>query len=171
METKKITRLAMFLAISIVLNIIESFFPFFNGLIPGFKLGLANIITLSVLYLYGFKDGLYIAILRVFLVGILRTGLFSTTFFFSLTGVICSIIVMYVFKKVNKFSIIGVSILGSIAHSSGQLLTAIVILKNTSMIYYLPFIIILAIPSGILVGILSKETIKYLNYKNKVENL
>lgn len=170
METKKITRLAMFLAISIVLNIIESFFPFFNGLIPGFKIGLANIITLSVLYLYGFKDSLYIAILRVFLVGILRTGLFSTTFFFSLTGVICSIIVMYIFKKVNKFSIIGVSILGSIAHSSGQLLTAIAILKNTSMAYYLPFIIILAIPSGILVGILSKETMKYLNYKNKVEN-
>lgn len=149
----------------------KAFSLFFNGLIPGFKIGLANIITLSVLYLYSFKDVLYIAILRVFLVGILRTGLFSTTFFFSLTGVVFSIIIMYLFKKINKFSIIGVSILGSIAHSCGQLLTAVIILKNTSMIHYLPFIIILAIPSGILVGILSKETIKYLNYKNKVENL
>ena len=163
METKKVTRLAMLLAISIVLNIVESFFPLFNGLIPGFKIGLANIITLSVLYLYGFKDSLYIAILRVLLVGILRTGLFSTTFFFSLTGSICSIITMYIFKKINIFSTIGISILGSIAHSSGQLLAAIIILKNISMIYYFPFIIILAVPSGILVGILSKETIKYLN--------
>ena len=56
MEIKKISRLAMLLAISVVLNIIESFFPIFNGIIPGFKLGLTNIVVLLVLYIYSFKE-------------------------------------------------------------------------------------------------------------------
>ena len=48
---KKFTRLTMLLALSVVLNIIESFIPLFNGNIPGLKLGLANIIILIVFYL------------------------------------------------------------------------------------------------------------------------
>ena len=53
---KKFTRLTMLLALSVVLNIIESFIPLFNGNIPGLKLGLANIIVLIVLYMFSFKD-------------------------------------------------------------------------------------------------------------------
>ena len=69
MELKKFSRLSMFLAISIVLNIIESMLPLLNGvMIPGLKLGLANIIVVFVLYTYGFKEAIYISILRVFLV-------------------------------------------------------------------------------------------------------
>ena len=46
MEMKKFTRLSLLLALSIVLNIIESVVPLFNGYIPGLKLGLANIVIL-----------------------------------------------------------------------------------------------------------------------------
>ena len=64
MEIKKFTRLSMLLALAIVLNIIESFIPFFNGIIPGLRLGLANTITLLVLFIYGFKDAFTLSILR-----------------------------------------------------------------------------------------------------------
>ena len=49
MEMKKFTRLSLLLALSIVLNIIESVVPLFNGYIPGLKLGLANIVILFIL--------------------------------------------------------------------------------------------------------------------------
>ena len=78
---KKYMRLVMLLSMSIVLSIIESFIPLFNGFIPGLKLGLANIIVLIVLYKYEFCDVLFVSILRVFVVGIMRTGLFSVNFF------------------------------------------------------------------------------------------
>ena len=42
MDTKKFTRLSLLLGLSVVLNIIESFIPIFNGYIPGIKIGLAN---------------------------------------------------------------------------------------------------------------------------------
>jgi len=147
------------LALSVVLNIIESFIPISN--IPGLKIGLANSIVLFVLYCYGFKEAFYTSIFRVIIVGLLRTGLFSITFMFSLGGSILSIITMYLFKKIKVLSIIGVSIIGAIAHSIGQIIMAMLILKNYNLIYYLPYLLLFAIPSGILIGIISKNILKY----------
>ena len=158
---KKFTRLTMLLALSVVLNIIESFIPLFNGNIPGLKLGLANIIVLIVLYMFSFKDALYVSLLRIILVGILRTGLFSMTFFFSLGGAILSLCSMFIAKK-TKLSIIGVSIVGSIFHSIGQILVAILIIKNTYIIYYVPWLLLFSIPTGILVGFTSKTILNNL---------
>ena len=53
---KKFTRLSILLALAVVLNIVESLIPLFNGIIPGFKLGLANIITLFIRYKFSLKD-------------------------------------------------------------------------------------------------------------------
>lgn len=161
MEIRKFTRLSMLLALSVVLNIIENFIPVFNGSIPGLKLGLANVIVLIVLYSYSFKDGLYISILRVFLVGILRSGLFSVIFFFSLGGSILSVIVMGILKK-TKLSIIGVSVLGSISHCIGQILIAVLLIKNVYIVYYVPWLLLFSIPTGILTGYISKYSIDYL---------
>lgn len=161
MEIKKFTRLSMLLTLSVVLNIIESFIPIFNGSIPGLKLGLANVIVLIVLYLYSFKEAIYISILRVFLVGMLRTGLFSMTFFFSLGGAILSVLIMGLTKK-TKLSIIGVSILGSISHSIGQILIAVLLIQNIYIIYYTPWLLLFSIPTGILTGIISKYSVNYL---------
>ena len=161
MEIKKITRLSMLLGISVVLNIVETFIPVFNGTIPGLKLGLANVITLIVLYLYSFKDALSLSLLRVLLVGILRNGIFSITFFFSLGGAILSVIVMTMFKK-TKLSIIGVSIIGSISHSIGQVLIAVLLLKNIYIIYYVPWLLLFSVPTGIFTGMISKKSINHL---------
>lgn len=158
---KKFTRLSMLLALSVALNVIEASLPLFNDFIPGLKLGLANIVTLFIIYKFNLKDAFYVGVLRVFLVGILRTGLFSITFFFSLNGVIFSIMFMYLAKKYFKLSIIGVSIVGSIAHSTGQVLTSILLLQMTSMIYYLPWLLLFSIPTGVFVGLICKQLIKF----------
>lgn len=164
---KKFTRLTMLLALSVVLNIIESFIPLFNGNIPGLKLGLANIIILIVLYMFSFKDALYVSLLRIILVGILRTGLFSMTFFFSLGGALLSLCSMFIAKK-TKLSIIGVSIVGSIFHSAGQILVAILIIKNTYIIYYVPWLLLFSIPTGILVGFTSKIILNNLDNRKVI---
>ena len=52
MEMKKFTRLSLLLALSVVLNIIESCIPLFNGYLPGLKIGLANMLILFILYCY-----------------------------------------------------------------------------------------------------------------------
>ena len=153
---KKLIRLSSLIALAIVLSIFESFFPIFN--IPGVKLGLANIVIITTLYIYGFKDALFVSLIRVLFVSILKAGLFSL--YFSIAGSILSIISMYIFKK-TKLSIIGVSIIGSIFHIIGQILVAILLL-NTNLLYYLPYMILISIITGIIIGYISKENIKYL---------
>lgn len=168
MDTKKIAKLSMLLAISVILSLIESFIPIFNGIVPGLKIGLANLVVIFALYMYSFKDAIYLSVLRVFLVGILRTGLFSITFFFSLTGALLSIIVMYLLKKYTKLSIVGVSVSGAIAHSVGQIIIAILFLNNINIIYYLPILLIGSVASGIVIGITASKVLEYLN--NNIEN-
>lgn len=161
---KKYMRLVMLLSFSIVLSILESFIPLFNGYIPGLKLGLANIIVLIVLYKYDTKDVFFVSILRVIVVGLMRTGLFSVNFFFSLSGALFSAVSMILFKK-TRLSMIGVSFVGSIFHSIGQILIAILLLKNNNMIYYLPWLLLFSIPTGLFVGYVSKKLLSELDDK------
>ncbi|MDD2490187.1 MAG: Gx transporter family protein [Bacilli bacterium] len=162
MDLRKTVRLSMLLSLSIVLSLIESMIPIINGIIPGIKLGLANAIIILVLYLYGFKDAFFISITRVFLIGIIRTGLFNIIFFFSLSGALLSIIFMAFSKRFIKLSIVGVSIIGSVMHSIGQIIIAIIYLDTINIIYYLPYLFILSIPTGIIIGLIAK---KMLNAK------
>lgn len=161
MNTRKFVRLSILMSLAIVLSIFESIIPIFNGFIPGLKLGLANIIILIVIYVYSFKEALYVTILRVLLVSMLRTGLFSPAFFLSLSGALLSVISMAIFKKFTKLSVIGISIIGSITHSFGQILMATIILSNTKVMYYFPWLIIFSVITGIVTGIISKDVIKH----------
>lgn len=157
MNIKKQARISLLLALSVVLSIIEGMVPIFNGFIPGLKIGLANIAVLFVLYKYCFKDALILTILRVFLVAILRTGLFSITFSFSLVGALLSIIIMGLAKKFTSLSIIGVSTLGSISHTIGQLIVAGLFLESNKIFYYFPFLLIVSTLTGIFIGIISHQ--------------
>lgn len=157
---KKEIRLSALLALSVVLSIIESFIPIFSGIIPGVKIGLANIVVVYVLYKYTFKDAIILSILRVILVGFVRTGIFNSIFMFSICGALFSVLFMYIFKRFTKLSPIGISIIGSIFHLLAQLLCACIFINNFNIIYYLPFILIIGIISGTITGILSNTLIK-----------
>lgn len=161
MDTKRIAKLSMLLSISVVLGLIESFIPIMNGIVPGIKLGLANIVIVFAIYELSFKDAIYISVLRVFLIGILRTGLFSISFFFSLGGALLSIVFMYLAKVYTKMSIVGVSVVGSIFHSIAQIIIACIFLSNINIVYYLPILLISSIVTGVIVGSISSKLVEY----------
>lgn len=159
MKTKSITIISILTAISVVISIIESYFTFIGNIIPGLKLGLANIVVIFALYKYNFKTAISISLVRVLIVALVRTG-FGLNFFFSLVGALFSVISMSLIKKTH-LSVIGVSIIGSISHSIGQVLVGIIMLDNYNVIYYLPYLLLFSIPTGILIGIISKRLLKY----------
>ena len=161
-STKKIVRLALFLAIGVVLNIIESMLPVLIP-IPGVKLGIANTIGLIVLYFYGPKEYVLIGFLRVLLVALLRTGIGSTAFLLSLTGWFLStvfVLLIYLFKKASIF---GLSMGSAVMHGIGQIIMVIIIYSLPEMINYLPILMISGIISGCFLALLSSELLKRLN--------
>ena len=156
-KTKRLCIIAMLLAMAIVLNILESFIHF--G-IPGVKLGLANIIILIMLYEFKSYEALVVDVLRIVLVVLLRGNFLSPTFIMSLSGVLLSFLIMYLFSRIKVFSPIGVSVLGAVSHATGQVIAAILMLGTQAVIYYLPFIGILSIGTGIISGIITRLYLK-----------
>jgi heptaprenyl diphosphate synthase len=109
-----------------------------------------------------------VSLLRVVIVGITRTGLFSVAFFFSLGGAFLSIIMMSLFKKLTNLSVIGVSIIGSISHSIGQIIMAIILIKSNLMVMYLPWLLMFSIPTGIITGKIALKMLENFKELNEV---
>lgn len=159
MKVHKLTLLGLLLAGTIVIAILESFIPSF--IIPGIKLGFANILILVTLYEIGVKEAVFINLIRVLVVSLLRGTFLTMGFFMSLSGAIFSLLVMiFFYKLLKKFSIIGVSVIGSLFHVSGQILIAIIYMNSFYVIYYLPLIGLASIITGVIVGFIAKAIIK-----------
>ena len=154
---KRLAIIAMLLAMAIVVNILESFIPVF---IPGVKLGLANVIILIMLYEFKPSEALIVDILRILVVGLLRATLLTPTFLMSLSGGVISFIIMFIFSRLKFFSPIGVSVLGAVSHAFGQILIAMILLSSQAVVYYLPFIALLSVLTGVFIGILTRVYLK-----------
>ena len=162
--TKKITYLSLLTAIAIILGYIESLIPF-SFSVPGSKIGLANIISIITLYYYGFKETLIVSLLRCLIIAIAFTNLYM--FLYSISGAALSILVMYLLKQTKSFSILIISITGAICHNLGQLVIAIIFL-GFNIIYYLPYLIIIAFITGTLMGLITIAIINKL--PNQIKN-
>ena len=163
MKSKKIAYYGLFIALAFIFSYIESLFPI-PFPVPGIKLGLANLVVIIAIYGIGVKEAFVLSMVRILLVGF--TFRDPSTLIFSFAGGILSWLVMVIFMKLKLFSMVGVSIIGGIAHNIGQIIVAIIYVNNTSLIYYLPFLMIAGVVSGTLIGILGalilQRLIKYL---------
>ena len=74
---------------------------------------------------------------------------------YSMAGAMLSFLVMIIAKKTKLFSITGVSVLGGVFHNVGQIIVAMFVLDTASLIYYLPFLIVIGTISGIVIGVIS----------------
>ena len=166
MKVQKIALLGVLLAATIVIAIAESFIPSFT--IPGIKLGFANIVILVTLYELGVKEAVFINLIRVLIVSLVRGTFLSMGFFMSLTGAVMSLAVMILFcLLIKKFSIIGVSVIGSLFHVIGQILIAMIYMGSIYVVYYLPIIALSALITGVLVGLIAKSIIRTNVIKNQ----
>lgn len=161
-QTKKIVRMAIFLSIGIILNIVESMIPLPIA-IPGVRLGLANTMGLIVLYFYTPKDYALLGFLRVLLVGLLRTGIGSVAFLLSLSGWFLSTLVSLLLYLFHRASIYGLSICSAMFHGVGQIIMIIILYSLPSMINYLPVLLITGVIGGILTAFISAMALKKLD--------
>lgn len=160
---RKTAYLGLFSAAAILFGYVESLFPVFLG-IPGIKLGLANLVTVFLLYQFSWKEAALVSLVRIFVTGFLFGNLFSILF--SLAGAAFSLAVMVFLKKKGDFSPDGVSVAGGVAHNVGQILVAVFAVENINLFYYLPFLLIAGLAAGFLMGILAGEVLKRVNRKD-----
>ncbi|MEA1889151.1 MAG: Gx transporter family protein [Pseudomonadota bacterium] len=121
--TEEDRKIAAFAALAIVIHVLESSFP---SPVPGIKPGLANIVTLLVLFRYGWRFAAWVSLLRVTAGSLLLGTFMSPTFFLSLSGALASLFAMLVLWTGIRpwVGMAGVSIAASISHVMAQLLVA-----------------------------------------------
>ncbi len=149
----------VFTALALIFSYVETLIPVSFG-IPGVKLGLANLLTVIMLYKRNAKEALLLSVVRIVLSGFMFTGM--SVILYSLAGGLLSLLVMTLLKRTGAFSVVGVSIAGGVSHNIGQLLVAMAVVQTYQVGYYLPVLLIAGVITGLLIGIVSGEVLKRL---------
>ena len=152
---KKLVTLALMVALGVILHRVETLLPLPT---PWIKLGLANIMTLLALVVFGFKEALLVTGLRVFLGSTIGGTFLGPTFFLSLTGGLAATVIMTLtYRRGNGlFSLIGVSVAGAYAHILAVTFCVYwVFIPQYAFLHLLPIFLSLALISGLLTGIVA----------------
>lgn len=160
-RVQKLTLFAMLCALAIVFHYVESMVVIPLP-VPGFRLGLANILSLIALYYFDARALFTIGIVRVLFASLLSGMLFATSFWLSLAGMLLSALAMTIARRCSCFSIYGMSVLGSAAHCVAQVMVVTWIYQQFFMQALLPILVALSIPTGLLIAMLADQVLKRL---------
>ena len=156
-------QIAQLSAIAIGLSLIESVLP---SPMPGVKPGIANIITLYAMYRFNFRTAIWVSILRVFATSLILGQFLSPTFMLSLAGSLLSLLTLYFSIKLPSrfFSPVGLSVLSSFAHITGQLLLVrLWLIPHASIYYLIPIYSAAALTFGLINGWITYRLLKHHN--------
>ena len=169
-KTKRISLIAVYLALAIALGFIERLITL-PTTIPGVKLGLSNIITIISIFTLPLLQVIFLVVLRVLITSFLFTGF--SAIWFSLAGALTSMLIMLIliFIASKVFSLASISVIGAISHNIGQLMVASFVVNTTGIFYYLPVLLVSAIVTGYLVGITSKRVLVFLLKRGYIRHI
>lgn len=162
MKARDITLGAVLLAAALTVFVIENQIPSLVP-VPGFKIGLANVFTLITLYLWDTKHAFIILILRIVIGSFIFAG--GITFIYSISGGLCCFAVMTAVKRLFGNECVFVSMVGAVAHNTGQLLAAAYILNGFGVFVYFPFLCAVGVASGFFIGMIAKVCIKNIHIR------
>lgn len=150
--TREDHRVAALAALAIAIHVLESAVP---TPVPGVKPGLANVVTVVTIVLYGWRAAAWVSLLRV-VAGSLVIGTFlSPTFMLSLTGASFSLMTMGLgfFVARSSLSSLGYSVLGSMGHMLGQVCAAyLLFIPHPAVLQLLPVLLSFALLFGVVSG-------------------
>jgi len=149
--------IAKLAAFAIALHMVEAIIP---SPLPGVKPGIANIVTLYVLYRYDFKTAAWVSILRVFASSLLLGQFLSPGFVLSLSGALLSLGVLWLGMHLPKqyFGPVALSILAAFGHIAGQLLIVrLWLIPHAGVAYLIPIFALAALFFGLINGIITSR--------------
>lgn len=160
--------IALLSAYAVGLHSIEAFIP---TPVPWLRLGLANIITLTALYMYGLRAGMTVTLTRIFVRSLLAGTFLGPAFVMSLGGGVASTLVMwglnYIFRR--HLGIVSISVFGALAHNIVQLFLAyfLFVRRIEAILIVSPVILLFGIITGIFNGIITNLIIKKIELKRE----
>lgn len=157
----RITRLALLTAIALTIFLAEAQINV-TPTIPGVKLGLANIVTVYVMFAMGPGDALLVLGARVFL-GAVFSGQPMTLLYSAAGGFLSWCVLCLLRKLLTGKQIWLASPVAAVFHNFGQLLAAAAVLRSWAVMAYLPYLVLAAVIAGLFTGAAAQALMKRLN--------
>ena len=162
MTVRKLTHMAVLTAVALTIFVLEAQLPPLVPMIPGVKLGLANVVTVYAIFALGSGPAAMILLARVVLGSLFAGG---STIFYSLAGGVCCFLAMALLRLVmTEKQMWACSALGAAAHNIGQMAAALITLGNTAVLGYLPFLLAVSLFTGALTGFVSALLLRAMNH-------
>lgn len=160
LKARKVGAMGMLVALGLLLQIVEGSLPPVIPL-PGAKLGLANLATLVALVYLGPMEALGVNFLRCLLGGLLRGSFVGLLI--SLSAGTAATVFMVALYFLPVFSLMGVSIAGAVVHNAVQLAVALWLVGFPGLRHYLPFLLLVALPTGAVIGWVATRVSAFLS--------
>ena len=160
-KTQKLTFISIATVFALALSYLEMLLPPIYASVPGVKVGFPNIIIIFLLYKFSVKEAAAVSLLRIILSSLLFGNVMIM--FYSLLGAFLSLTLMAILKKSNFFSVVGVSIIGGVAHNLGQIIAAILVTNTLQIGYYMLVLTVTGTAAGVIVGIAGAFLLKISN--------
>ena len=165
-KARKLTTVALSVALAMIFSYVESLIPPL-AMVPGVKIGLANIVTVFLLYSLGVPEAALVSLIRVSLSAIILPHGSLVSFIYSVTGAIVSLIAMIIAKNFTPFGKVGVSVIGALMHNAGQVAAACVVMGTAALaVYFVPLIITGTLSGaviGVIAGIVTHRVTKFIH--------
>ena len=168
-STDLLALLGIFGALALVLSWLETVLLPDLPLLPGAKLGLSNVVTMFAGSLCGSFAALYIALLKALFALVTRgatAGLMSLA-----GGLVCVAVLALLLPHEGKsVSFLGIGVLSAVGHNCGQLLAAAALTGTPALFYYAKYLLLFALCSGTLTGLLLGAVMPRLQRLNVFAN-
>ncbi|MGN0765576.1 MAG: Gx transporter family protein [Christensenellales bacterium] len=158
--TYRIALVALLTATSLIVFVVENAFP--PLILPGAKLGLANLFTLLALVILTPIDALIIFLVRAVL-GNIITGNPSALLYSIPAGLIAlAVSAILVRLCMDKLSIVSISVASAVIHNVVQNLVFCLTSSSAAVLSYTPYLAMLGVLSGVIVGLTAYFILRYL---------
>lgn len=163
MKTKKLTFMALLLAVALTIFVVEARIP---PIVPiaGVKLGLANIVTLAALVWLGRGEAFTVLILRIIL-GSVFAGQAVSLMYSLGGGVLCFLTMAVAIRLLGRQKLWVVSVFGALSHNVGQILVAMALTAAVGVIAYLPVLMISGVITGAVTGLAAQLVIERIKFR------
>ena len=159
-KAKQVALSGMLFALAMALSFAEGTLTI-PGLLPGMKLGLANVVVMYALLFMGARQALILDVLKALFV-FLVSG--PTAGFLSLCGGLLSLLVMWALYDLLPLrpTWFILSVCGALAHNVGQLIGAGFLLSSALSLYYAPVMLVLGLVMGGLTALILRALLPAL---------
>jgi heptaprenyl diphosphate synthase len=155
--SRKITITAVLSALSTLAFMLESLFP--PLIIPGARMGLSNVFILFTVIVVGYRYGFIVMIVKIIL-GSTFSGNLSAILYSLPAGLTSCAIQVSLVHFTKNVSLLAISVFGAVVNSVIQNVVFCLVTKTWEYLSYVPYLSLVAIISGLIVGFATYLLIK-----------